>query len=138
MIDRIIKNEKRLDKLKQLIVELQNSLYDYKVLESEIKLLEKYYGSKNWFIDKELYENGKISNIKAGVLSEDEVWNSLEELDQLMRQMQKISSIYKKKEVLVIFTSFLCTYIHSYYKLYHDLHFYLIYSRITKYGLVKF
>lgn len=98
MIDRIIKNEKRLDKLKQLIVELQNSLNDYKVLESEIKLLEKYYGSKNWFIDKELYENGKISNIKAGVLSEDEVWNSLEELDQLMRQMQKISSKYKNKK----------------------------------------
>ena len=98
MIDRIIKNQKRLDNLNQLIVELQNSLYDYKVLESEIKLLEKYYGSKNWFIDKELYENGKISNIKAGVLSEDEVWNSLEELDQLMRQMQKISSIYKKKK----------------------------------------
>ena len=89
MIDRIIKNEKRLDKLKELIVELQNSLDIYNNIKLEISHLEKYYGSKSWFNDKESFENGKISNVKAGVLSEDEVWNTLESFDQLMHQMQK-------------------------------------------------
>ena len=98
MIDRIIKNEERLNRLNELIIKLQKSLDEYKNLKKDINLLEKYYGSKSWFNDKELYEGGKIFNVKAGVLSEDEVWNALERLDQLMYQMQKIASKYSKKK----------------------------------------
>ena len=61
-------------------------------------LLERYYGSKNWFHDKDAYENQEISNIKAGVLSEDAVWDLLEEMDETILKMKKIVSYYEKKK----------------------------------------
>ncbi len=92
MIDRITKNEERLDKSLESIKELEKALKKFKENQKNIKLVSKYYGSKNWFKDKESYEQGKISNIKAGVLSEDAVWNMLEDIKDLTREMQIIIS----------------------------------------------
>ena len=83
MINRITKNEERLDKLLQVIDSLKSSKKD-------LMLLKKYYGSKNWFKDKEAYESGKIPKIKAGVLSEDAVWNMLEDLDNIILELSQI------------------------------------------------
>ena len=91
MIDRITKNEERLDKLLICIEELNNALDKYEQNKKELVLLKKYYGSNNWFKDKESYENGNINNIKAGVLSEDAVWNMLDEIDELKKRMINIS-----------------------------------------------
>ena len=88
MIDRIIKNEERLDKLLESIKKLNNAIDEFESNKKDLDLLKKYYGSKNWFKDKELYENGIIKKIKAGVLSEDAVWNILDEIDELKKRMK--------------------------------------------------
>ena len=96
VLERIRKNEERLESIKKTIQETNQVLQDLKKKKKDIFLLQKYYGSKTWFQDKEAYEQNRISKIKAGVLSEDEVWNTLEYLDDLLQEMKKILTNYKK------------------------------------------
>ena len=84
MIDRIKENEKRLDNVLLSIKKLDEALNDFEINKKNIKILNKYYGSKTWFKDKDLLENGKIENIKAGVLGEDTIWDLLENIDLLI------------------------------------------------------
>lgn len=96
MIDRISKNEERLDMALSSIENLEKALEDFKKNKKDIKLLNKYYGSKAWFKDKDAFEKKKIANVKAGVLSEDAVWNMNEDISYLISEMKKIVSNYKR------------------------------------------
>ena len=93
MVERITKNEERLDEINASIKELEEALKRFKSNKNNIKLINKYYGSKNWFKDKEALEN-KIINVKAGVLSEDAVWDTNENINNLINEM---SSIIKER-----------------------------------------
>lgn len=95
MINRIKKNEERLDNIIELTKRLEKDLEDFKSSKKDINLLKKYYGSKSWFKDKEDFETGKIKNIKAGVLSEDAVWNTLDDIDYLIKEMKEIVNMEK-------------------------------------------
>jgi uncharacterized protein YoxC len=95
MIKRIEENEKRLDSLLESVKELEQALEDFKSKKKDLKELKKYYGSKNWLKDKEAYEQNKIPKIKAGVLSEDAVWNLLENIDELKKEMNAIKKDLK-------------------------------------------
>ena len=90
MKNRITKNEERLDSLIESIKSLNKSLESFKKNKKNYKLLNDYYGSKEWFKDKDDFEKSKISNIKAGVLSEDAVWNMNEEVSDLIDEMKSI------------------------------------------------
>ena len=96
MIERIIRNEERLDKIKDNVDCLQKELEIFKSNKKDLYLLNNYYGSKNWIKDKESFENGKVANIKAGVLSEDAVWNMLEDINDLLNEMKIILKDYNK------------------------------------------
>ena len=96
MIDRITKNEERLDKIKNNVDCLQKELEIFKLNKKDLYLLNNYYGSKNWIKDKESFESGKITNVKAGVLSEDAVWNMLEDIDDILKDMKSILKDYNK------------------------------------------
>ncbi len=95
MIKRITKNEERLDNILQNIKELELALSNFKKNKKDIALLNKYYGSKNWFKDKDDYENNKIPKIKAGVLGEDTIWNMNEDINDLIKEMKSIIKNYK-------------------------------------------
>ena len=95
MIDRIIKNEERFDQISDSIKKLDEAIELFKNKEKDLALLKKYYGSKNWFKDKDAYENNQIPKIKAGVLSEDGVWNMLSDIDDLINNMEKLINKYK-------------------------------------------
>ena len=95
MIDRIMKNEERFDQISDSIKKLDEAIELFKNKEKDLRLLKKYYGSKNWFKDKEAYENNQIPKIKAGVLSEDGVWNMLSDIDDLINNMEKLINKYK-------------------------------------------
>lgn len=95
MIDRISKNEERFDNTIFCINELKSAIEKFKSNKKDLSLLKKYYGSNNWFNDKEFIENNSTYNIKAGVLSEDGVWNMLEELDCLIGDMKDIVLEYR-------------------------------------------
>ena len=89
-IERISKNEKRLDRINASIKKLNDAIDEFKSNTNDIKLLNKYYGSKSWFKDKDDYESGKIPKVKAGVLSEDAVWNMNEEIKEINKKMNRI------------------------------------------------
>ena len=90
--EHITKNEELLDSISSTIANTNKALEEFKTLKEKSAILNKYYGSKEWFKDKEDLESGKISNIKAGVLSEDAVWNMLDEIDELMNRMKNYTS----------------------------------------------
>ena len=89
-IDRIKKNEERLDNINNCIKNVENALKEFKENKKNINMLNKYYGSTNWFKDKEAYEKNEIPKIKAGVLSEDAVWNMNDDIKELILEMQSI------------------------------------------------
>lgn len=88
-------NEKRLDKLSKIVSKLNNNLVNFEDLIQDYYSLNEYYGSKEWFQDKDAFESGKIKNIKAGVLSEDAVWNLDENIKDLIIKMEEIIKLYK-------------------------------------------
>ena len=97
MIKHIKENEKRLDKIVEVINELEENLNIFKNMKADIENLNKYYGSKEWFKDVEEYESGKIKNVKAGVLSEDAVWNANEKIIEIAEEMKSISETILNK-----------------------------------------
>ncbi len=92
MIERIRSNEERLDKILDAVNELNNALDKFENIQEDLIELNKYYGSEEWFKDKELHDSGKIKNIKAGVLSEDGVWNALTDIRAIYEKMYEISN----------------------------------------------
>ncbi len=97
MIERITKNEERLDNILENIKELELALSNFKKNKKDLTLLNKYYGSMNRIKDKEMYESNKIPNIKAGVLSEDAVWNMNEDINDLINEMAFITNEHMKR-----------------------------------------
>ncbi len=94
-MNRIEKNEAKLDKLNDAVFNLDKQLDIFEPLINEFHELNKYYGSKEWFKDKKEFEKGKIKNIKAGVLSEDAVWNLDEKVSGLTARMEEIVLLLK-------------------------------------------
>lgn len=90
MFDRITKNEERFDKILNSVKEMEIALTNFVNVQKDLTLLKKYYESKNWIEDKDKYEKIKTPKIKAGVLSEDGVWNMLENIDEIKKDMKKI------------------------------------------------
>ncbi|MBQ7668509.1 MAG: DUF4298 domain-containing protein [Clostridia bacterium] len=90
-VKRITTNERRLNKLLKVVANLEKSVDDFETTKQELKDLNSYYGSKEWFSDLKDYDTGKIKKIKAGVLSEDAVWNLNEDIKELIEKMKKIT-----------------------------------------------
>ena len=90
MIDRINKNERKLYSVLLSIKNLENAINEFKKNKKYIYDLNKYYGSKVWFKDKDNYENDKIPKVKAGVLSEDTIWNMNDDIKDLYKEMRDI------------------------------------------------
>ena len=84
------KNEERLDNINNCIKNVENALEEFKKNKKSINMLNKYYGSNNWCKDKEADENNEIPKIKAGVLSEDAVWNMNDDIKELILEMKSI------------------------------------------------
>ncbi len=89
MIERIEDNEKRLNSLLVSIKKVNEIMIELEKKQEDLFLLKKYYGSRKWFHDRDIYLKEKLK-IKAGVLSEDGVWNMLTDIDSLMIDMKRI------------------------------------------------
>lgn len=90
MVDRITKNENMYDSIIPIIKKIGRDLEELESKKDAIESVNKYYGNKDWFYDKESFEKGMISNIKAGVLSEDAIWNMDEDFEEIISQMKSI------------------------------------------------
>ena len=83
-IERITHMESLLDKSTEVIGRLEQALEDFAALQPDVAELEAYYTSPQWRKDFEADEAGKLpKDLKRGVLSEDGVWNMLEDYKRL-------------------------------------------------------
>ena len=95
MIERIAKNEERFDRVSNSVKKLEEALTSFESAKKDLLLLKKYYDSKNWIKDKDAYEKKNLKT-KAGVLSEDGVWNMLESIDEIINDMKRIINDYEE------------------------------------------
>ena len=87
-VDRITYMESLLDKSTEIINRLEQALEDFAALQPDIAELEAYYTSPQWRKDFEADEAGKLpKDLKRGVLSEDGVWNVLEDYRRLHNEL---------------------------------------------------
>lgn len=90
-IQRITEMESRLDLAAAAISKLSDALAVYEDIQDSYFALENYYGSTEWREDFEADEAGKLpEDLKRGVLSEDAVYNLIQDHHELMEHMQNI------------------------------------------------
>ena len=87
-IERIKQMEHYLDSASQAVMRLSAALDDYADVQERLKKLEAYYGSTEWKKDFHDDELGLLPlDLKRGVLSEDAIWNLLEDARALKDRM---------------------------------------------------
>ena len=88
-IERIKQMEARLEQASAAVRELSVALDKYEEVREAIEKLDKYLGSRQWKQDCKADEEGELpKELKRGVLSEDGIWNVLEEsrrLDEIIK-----------------------------------------------------
>ena len=83
--------------------EVQNALaegvdIEDALLQEKIEILIQYYESKQWKIDYSADERGELpADLKRGVLSEDGVYNLLNDIDSLKKKGWENDESYKRK-----------------------------------------
>ena len=92
--NRISKMEEYLDITSINIKELKRSINKFKKNKKKIYEVSNYYGSNDWFDDRDDFDKGKLKNIKAGVLSEDAVWLLNEYVRDLIDRLRTIVDDY--------------------------------------------
>ncbi len=76
-LERIARMESYLDDVTTLTTKLQEQLDAMKAAESHAKALFQYYGSEDWHADRDIE---LPDGFKAGVLSEDSVYDAITDL----------------------------------------------------------
>mgnify|MGYP002622370893 CR=1 FL=1 len=89
---RILDMEKRLNRAQEAVTRMAEALEQFKAIKKDIQLLSQYLSSKEWKHDFADSEEGNLPpDLPQGVLSEDGIWNVLEDYRELMRNMQQFS-----------------------------------------------
>lgn len=86
--ERIMQMEQHLDRAAAAVRELSAALDQYEEAEESLRELSLYYGSSEWRQDLAADEAGLLpKNLKRGVLSEDALWNLLEDWRELQERL---------------------------------------------------
>ena len=92
-IARIQQMERCLDRASQAVMRLSAALDEYAEAQDALRQLSDYYGSDLWKHDFAADSSGLLpTDLKRGVLSEDAVWNLLEDVRDLKERMRNIAS----------------------------------------------
>jgi len=87
-IERIQQMERCLDRASQAVMRLSAALDEYANAQDALRKLSDYYGSDQWKHDFADDLAGLLPpDLKRGVLSEDAVWNLLEDVRDLKERM---------------------------------------------------
>ena len=93
-IDRIKTMEQHLDRVSQAVMKLSSALDEYAEAQEALRELESYYSSDEWKQDFVDDEAGLLpKDLKRGVLSEDAIWNVLEDSRNLNTRMKEVLNI---------------------------------------------
>ena len=86
--ERIKQMESLFDKSNEVIQQLRQAIDDFRALQETIAELETYYNT-DWRTDFEADEAGLLpAKLKRGVLSEDGLWDLLEEYNRLKEMLE--------------------------------------------------
>ena len=89
---RIKEMEQCLDQATEALAQTEAALNAFQAAQPAIAMLEAYLGSDEWRQDLKADENGLLSpDLKRGVLSEDGIWNLLDDYRELAQQMNELS-----------------------------------------------
>ena len=92
-IERIERMEQNLERARQALRELDYALDEYEAVQEALQELDTYYGSDTWKQDFADEEQGRLpKSLKRGVLSEDAIWNVLEDYRTLKERLASHSS----------------------------------------------
>ena len=87
--------EQHLEVASLAVMRLSAALDDYAEAQKAIRALSAYYGSDEWRKDFADDEQGLLpQDLKRGVLSEDGIWNVLDDCQDLNNRMLAITSIF--------------------------------------------
>ncbi len=82
--------EQQLEAASRAVKGLAAALDDYEAAQEALRELEAYYGSEEWRQDFAADEAGRLpKEMKHAVLSEDAVWNLLEERDRVESRIKR-------------------------------------------------
>ena len=94
-IERIKAMEQHLNRVSQAVMKLSAALDEYAEAQVALHELEAYYNSDEWKRDFADDEAGLIpKDLRRGVLSEDAVWNVLEDSRNLYSRMEEVLNSY--------------------------------------------
>ena len=90
--------EQRLEEATMAVKGLEEALNRYEAAKDAIAMLSSYLGSENWRQDLSNDEKGLLPHdLKRGVLSEDGIWNLLEDNHELAIRMRTMSDMILNK-----------------------------------------
>ena len=91
LVERVSTMEKAYDSVTEMVQSLNGSIDKYIELQSKIEMLQRYQESEQWLHDYEADEGGKIpAYIKRGVLSEDGLYSTLCDVEDVEDRMTRI------------------------------------------------
>jgi len=93
-VDRIKYMEQILNEAADAVKAMETALDQYEAVQERMGELIRYYESPQWMADFEADNAGLIpKDLKRGVLSEDGVYNLLEELQELRERLKQNADI---------------------------------------------
>lgn len=88
-IARISYFEEKYDRISSAVSAVRSAIEQYRELADDIRELEDYYTSRTWQDDLEADERGELpSDLKRGVLSQDGVYDLLDDERQLREEIR--------------------------------------------------
>ena len=92
-IERIERMEQNLERATDALRVLNDALDEYEAAQDALHELDTYYCSDTWKQDFSDDEQGRLPNtLKRGVLSEDAIWNVLEDYRALKERMDMLNA----------------------------------------------
>lgn len=92
-IERIELMEQNLERATDALRVMNDALDEYEAAQDALHELDTYYGSDTWKQDFSDDEQGRLPNtLKRGVLSEDAIWNILEDYRALKERLEMLNA----------------------------------------------
>ena len=91
-LDRITRMERILDETSEVLKGLNRAVERYDAVQEKLRELAEYYSSAQWRQDDADDSAGKLpAELKRGVLSQDAVYDLLEEHSRLMERLEALA-----------------------------------------------
>lgn len=90
-IKNIQKQEEILDEMDAFLDKIEEITEEWKELQPRFRELLDYYQSTQWMEDYEAYDKGELPEMKCGVLSQDAVFNTIQNNRMRAVELMKIA-----------------------------------------------